>query len=308
MSTAAPRPVELRRPAPTRRRPFARLPVTVTLLAPFVAMFVVFYVVPIVWSFRTSLFANRLIGGQTFQGLDAYSRALHDPDFLHGFSNVGILCLIQVPISLGIALALALILDRGVRGGGVYRLLIFVPYAVPTVIGGLMWGFMYDPKIGPVGQITEALGLGTANLLSQQWMLFSIGNILTWGGTGIAMVILYTALKAIPRDLEQAAAVDGANRWTVMRTIKIPLLLPSIGLVLLLAVIATLQLFNEPSVLASLAPQVIGQDYTPNLYAYNVAFHGSQVDYAAALAFVLAGIVLIVSYGGIAIARWRVRK
>ncbi|MGN6187867.1 MAG: carbohydrate ABC transporter permease [Conexibacter sp.] len=309
MTASVLRPSATERSASWRRRPLSRLPVTVTLLLPFVAMFAIFYVVPILWALRTSLFANKLVGGASFQGLDAYRRALHDGDFLAGFRNVGILSAVQVPLSLGFALVLALVLDgRALRARGAFRLLIFLPYAVPSVIGGLMWGFMYDPRLGPLGQMTGALGLGRADLLSSQWMLVSLGNILTWSGTGIAMIILYTALKAIPLDLEQAAAVDGASRWDIVRTIKVPLLLPSIGLVLLISVIATLQLFNEPAILWTLAPQVIGSAYTPNLYAYNVAFQGAQLDYAAALAFVLAALVLLVSYGGIGIARLRSRS
>jgi multiple sugar transport system permease protein len=306
MNALASRLPAAKRPASLRRRPFARLPVTVTLLLPFVAMFVIFYVVPILWSLRTSLYVDRIIGGETFSGLDSYKRALHDGDFLGGFGHLGVLTAVQVPLSLAFALVLALLLDsRALRARGAFRLGIFIPYAVPTVIGGLMWGFMYDPKLGPVGQITDALGLGSVNLLSSQWMLASIGNIITWSGTGIAMVILYTALKAIPLDLDESAAVDGASRWQIVRTIKVPLLTPAIGLVLLLSVIAMLQLFNEPAILATLAPDVIGTAYTPNLYAYNVAFQTSQLGYAAALSFILAALVVLVSYAGVLGTRLR---
>ncbi|MGN6189933.1 MAG: carbohydrate ABC transporter permease [Conexibacter sp.] len=276
------------------------------LLAPFALLFVGLYVAPIAWSLRESLFADRLIGGETFVGMEAYGRALKDSSFLHGFGNVAVLSAVQIPISLALALVLALILDgKALRARGLFRVGIFLPYAVPTVVAGLMWGFMYDPDLGPLAQMAGAVGLTPPDFLSAHWMLASIGNIVTWGGTGIAMVILYTALKAIPTDLEEAAAVDGASAADVVRTIKIPLLRPALGLLLLLSVIAMLQLFGEPAVLRELAPQVIGNDFTPNLYAYAVAFRSSDLNYAATLAFVLTGIVMLVSYGGMALGRLR---
>jgi multiple sugar transport system permease protein len=287
-------------------RPRVRISAPWLLLAPFGLLFLGLYVAPILWSLRESVFEDRLIGGETFVGLDAYSRALKDDSFRHGFSNIGILSTVQVPLSLGFALLLALVLDgKSLVGRGVFRLGIFLPYAVPTVIAGLMWGFMYDPDLGPLPEAAQAIGLPAPDFLSPAWMLPSIGNIVTWGGTGIAMVILYTALKAIPADLEEAASVDGASPSDIVRTIKIPLLRSALGLLLLLSVIGMLQLFNEPAVLRELAPQVIGDDFTPNLYAYAVAFRASDLNYAATLAFVLTAIVMLVSYGGMVLGRLR---
>jgi multiple sugar transport system permease protein len=283
-----------------------RIPAPLLLLAPFLLLFAVFYVVPIIWAARLSLFQNRLIGGEAFVGLESYERALHDPSLSSGFEHVGILGLIQVPLAVLFALVLALTIDgRSLRGRGLYRLGIFIPFAVPTVVAGMMWGFMYDPNLGPIGQSIEAFGIEPPNLLSPDWALPSVGNILTWSGVGVGMVILYTALKAIPNDLAEAAAVDGANQRDIVRTIKVPLVRPVLGLLLLLSAIATLQLFNEPLILNQISPIAVGPDWTPNMYAYALAFEASDQNYAAAVSFLLAAIVVIVSYGGILATRLR---
>ncbi len=283
-----------------------RIPAPLLLLAPFLLLFVGFYVIPIVWAARMSLFENRLIGGESFVGLESFERAIHDPSFTKGFEHVGILGLVQVPLAVMFALVLALTIDgRALRARGLYRLGIFIPFAVPTVVAGMMWGFMYDPNLGPIGQTIEGIGITPPDLLSANWALPSVGNILTWSGVGVGMIILFTALKAIPGDLAEAAAVDGASNRDIIRTIKVPLVRPVIGLLLLLSVITTLQLFNEPLILNQLSPLAVGPDWTPNMYAYALAFEASDPNYAAAVAFVLAAIVVIVSYGAIVIARLR---
>jgi multiple sugar transport system permease protein len=269
-----------------RRRP--AVPAPLVLLAPFLLLFLVFMVGPIVWSAVQSLYSTKLVGGTQFSGLDNYSRALSDPSFRGSFGHIGVLALVQIPISLVLALGFALVLDgRAVFARGLFRLGFFIPYAVPTVIAGLLWGFMYQPNIGLLPDLTETIGLGQVDFLTSTGIVPSIANISVWEYTGLAAVIFYTALKAIPSDLEEAAAVDRANAWEIVRSIKLPLIRGSIALMALLSVIGVIQLFNEPQILGTIAPDVIGDHYTPNLYAYNVAFQYQDLNYAAALSFML---------------------
>ncbi|MGO1849602.1 carbohydrate ABC transporter permease [Microbacterium sp.] len=292
-----------------RRRRRRRLSPPLILLLPFVVLFICFYVLPIIWSARDSLFSRRLIGGEVFIGLDNYAEAFTDPDFLSGFSNVLLLSAIQVPISIALALAIALVFDSGrLKGSPVYRLGVFLPFAVPSVVGGLLWGFLFSPQIGPLGQIARAAGTEPLNLLSSDWMLFTVGNILTWGGTGVAMIIIYTALTSVPQELDEAATLDGAGQIRIMYSIKIPLVMPVVLLMLLIAAVGTLQLLNEPAILRTLVPHVIGNAYSPNLYAYNVAFAANRPDYAAALSFILAGLVMALSYIALAATRGKKEK
>src|SRR5262249_2426819 len=108
--------------------------------------------------------------------------------------------------------------------------------------------------------------------------------------------ILYAALRTIPSDLYDAAAADGAGPWRTAWYVKLPSIRPAIVLTGLFSVIGTFQLFNEPRIMGGIAPTVIGSDYTPNLYAYALAFTDRQVNYSAAVSFVLGFVILVCSY------------
>jgi len=267
------------------------------LVLPFVIVFVTLFVVPILYSAYLSTFTDQLIGGETFSGLANYARALSDPHFWAGFSRVVLFLLIQVPIMLIIALFLALAIDSGrLAGSRFVRLLVFLPYAIPGVVASLMWGYLYGPNFGLFSQITQAINLGSLNLLSAGNVLGAIMNIVCWEFIGYNMIVLYSALRAVPAELYDAAEVDGAGPWRLAWSIKIPAIRQAILLVVIFSIIGSFQLFAEPNILATLAPNSIGPDFSPNLYAYNVAFVNQDVSYSAAIAFVLGIIIMVVSY------------
>jgi multiple sugar transport system permease protein len=204
---------------------------------------------------------------------------------------------LQVPIMLILAVLFALALDTGrVRLQRFVRLSIFVPYAVPSVIAALMWGYLYGADFGPFAQLAEAVGGTAPPFLSNRWALASIANIVTWGFVGYNMIILYAALRSIPTELYEAARIDGASEVRIAWSIKLPAIRPALILTLIFSVIGSFQLFNEAHLLASIAPNVIGNAYTPNIYAYNLAFVNQEINYAAAIAFLLGFVIMIVSY------------
>jgi multiple sugar transport system permease protein len=157
---------------------------------------------------------------------------------------------------------------------------------VPGVIAALLWGFLYSPSIGPLRS------LGGINLLGSSVILWSIANIVTWEYAGYNMLILFAALQAIPHDLYEAARIDGASGLQVAWYIKVRLLVPALVLTVVFSIIGTLQLFNEPSIMAQLT--TIPSNYTPNLYIYSLHSVGAD-SYAAALAFVLAAVTFVFS-------------
>jgi multiple sugar transport system permease protein len=266
-------------------------------VAPFLVLFLVLFLTPLGYAAYLSLFQNRLIGGTTFVGLQNYVTAVHDPQFLRGIGRVAMFFLIQVPLMLLLALLFALALDSGLlRFARVVRLAIFVPYAVPSVVASLMWGYLYGPDYGPFAQLSRALHLSPPRFLTSSWMLGSLGNIVTWEFVGYNMILLYAALRTVPYELYEAAEVDGAGAWRIAWSIKLPALRPALLLALVFSVIGSFQLFNEPSLLQRLAPDVIDSGYTANLYAYSLAFIGQQVNYAAAVSFFLGLVIVIVSY------------
>ncbi|MEJ3750318.1 sugar ABC transporter permease [Actinomycetes bacterium KLBMP 9797] len=266
-------------------------------VAPFLLLFVLLFLGPLAYAAYLSLFQDRLVGGTSFVGLANYVTALQDPRLIRGVLRVATFFVVQVPVMLLLALLFALALDSGLlRLSRVVRLGIFVPYAVPSVIATLMWGYLYGPDYGPFAQLARTLDLPGPRFLSEGWMLGSLANVVTWEFVGYNMIILYAALRAIPQDLYEAAAVDGAGAWRTAWSVKLPALRPALLLTLVFSVIGSFQLFNEPKLLRDLAPDVIDSAYTANLYAYSLSFTSQQINYAAAVSFLLGLVIVIVSY------------
>ena len=283
--------------APRRRRALSHAGAGYAFIAPFMIVFVLTLVVPLLYAFYISLFRRQLIGGTTFVGLENYVTAVTDERLIGGVWRVAKFFLIQVPIMLGLALFAALAIDSGVlRLSRMFRLGIFLPYAVPAVVAALMWGYLYGPNFGPFAQLAQGMGLPDPPFLSEGWMLGSVANIVTWEFTGYNMILLYAALRAIPTELYEAAAVDGAGQWRIAWSVKIPAIRGALLLGLIFSVIGAFQLFAEPNLLQRLAPSVIDNAWTPNLYAYNLSFTGQQINYAAAVSFMLGAVIVVASY------------
>jgi multiple sugar transport system permease protein len=255
-------------------------------------------VLPLGYAFYISLFRSRLVGGTVFVGLANYTAALSDSLFLQGMRRVTEYLLFQAPVMLGLALFFALALDSGrVRFVRFIRLGMFVPYAVPSVVAALMWGYLYGPSFGLFAEIARDIGVKPFGFLSSRWMLGSIANIVWWEFIGYTMVVIYAALQAIPTELYDASSVDGAGALRTAWSVKIPMILPVLQLLAFFAVIGAFQLFSEPNIMSGLAPTVIGNAYTPNLYAYNLVFTDQEPNYAAAISFLVGFVILVFSYG-----------
>lgn len=301
MTTTAERPPQVGSPGPTALRNSGvagrRANTGYLFIAPFLLVFVTMLVIPLIYAAYISLFRSQLIGGTVFAGLDNYTRALADPRLLEGVGRVARFFLFQVPIMLVLALLFALALDSGLlRFSKLFRLGIYLPYAVPSVVAALMWGYLYGKDFGPFAQLADTLGVSPPDFLGPDLMLFSIANIVTWLFVGYNMIILYAALRSIPEELYEAAAVDGAGQWRIAWSIKIPAIRSAILLCVIFSVIGSFQLFAEPKLLQSLAPSVIDSAYTPNLYAYTLAFTGQEINYSAAVSFLLGATIVVASY------------
>jgi multiple sugar transport system permease protein len=264
---------------------------------PFMLLFLGLFIAPLLYALYLSLYREQLVGGNAFVGLDNYTEGLKDKAFTDGVKRVALFMVVQVPVMLVLALVFALIIDSGkIVFAKLFRVGFFVPYAVPTVIAALMWGFLYGRDFGPFADVAGKLGTSAPNFLGESTMLWSIANVSTWTFTGYNMIIFYAALRAIPAELYEAAAVDGAGAFRTALHVKLPLLRPAILLCTIFSVIGSFQLFAEPRVFYDIAPQVIGKSYTPNLYVYNLAFADQRLNYAAALSFMLGVVVFIVSF------------
>ena len=263
--------------------------------APFIILFVLFYLVPIAIAIWQSLLVVEREGTfgeatEVFGGLTQYILVFQNEAFWTSVGRVLLFGIVQVPVMLGLALLFALLLDSPLlRGKKFFRLAFFVPYAVPGVIAAIMWGFLYSPNLSPFTVLT-----GNIDFLSAELVLWAIANVVTWVFVGYNMLIIYSALLAIPTDIYEAARLDGAGQMRIAWSIKIPLVRPSLVLTAILSIIGTLQLLAEPQVFRSFSSAVTST-YTPNMTIYATSAI-PNVSLAAAFSVVLALATFVLSF------------
>jgi multiple sugar transport system permease protein len=266
-------------------------------LLPFMLLFAAFLVIPLVNALGLSVYKTTLVGGTRFVGMENFHKAFVDPKFWDGVVTLIKFGAMQIPVMLILALFFAMVLDSGtVYAKSFFRISFFIPYAVPTVVAALMWGFLYGPAYGPFAQLAGAMGWPAPDFLSHATILPSLANIAVWEYMGYNMIIYYAALQAVPQDLEEAAVLDGATALDYALRIKLPLIVPTIVITIVFSIIGTLQLFTEPYLMINLARSVIHSGFTPNLYAYTLAFTGQQYNYSAAISFLLGGVTAVLAY------------
>lgn len=266
---------------------------------PYVIVFLFGTIVPLAYALYLGFFRQQMLGGASFAGFANYLKALQDKLMWTGFGRTFLYFWIQTPLMLALALAAALMLDsQRIRHIAIPRILLFLPYAVPGVIAAMMWGYIYGDDYGLIGQVVRTLGGNPPDFFSQKLVLFAIANIATWCFMGYDMLIYYAALRVIPEELYESARIDGASELRIAWSIKIPQIRSSIMMTLLFSLIGSFQLFNEPNVLKTLAPDVISSSYTPNMYTYNLAFTSQNANYAAAVSLIV-GILTMLLVGAV---------
>lgn len=261
---------------------------------PYVLVFLFGTIAPLVYAAYLGLFSRKLIGGTVFTGLSNYVKALMDPILWSSYKRVAVYTLIQVPVMLVMAVIAALMLDSGrIKHLALPRMLLFLPYAVPSVIAALMWSYMYGTQYGLVGQVSAFFGIHAPDLLSQNLILLAIGNVQLWCFMGYNMLIYFSSLKVIPEELYEAARIDGASELRIAWSIKLRQIRGTVVMTMVFGLIGGLQLFNEPNLLRIIVPDVISSSFTPNMYAYRLSFASQNINYAAAVALIVGLIAML---------------
>lgn len=276
-------------------RELRRRAVPYVFLAPAIVLFTLFVLLPIGYTVYLSLHRSQVSGlglgrgarTEVFAGIDTYREALADPEFWRGALRVLGYGAILVPTMIGLALLFALLLDRPrVPLGRFSRLSIFLPYAVPGVVASILWGFLYLPALTPLPLPDTMLGPGL--------LLFAVLNIGLWGGVGFNMIVILTALRAIPAEVYESARLDGCSEAQIALRIKTPLVMPALIMASIFTVIATLQVYTEPETLQPLSNSV-PSTWTPLMKVYSDAFERGDIYSAAATSVVIAVITLAFS-------------
>ena len=248
-------------------------------MAPFGILFALVFILPIIWAIYSSFFRQVTTGGgaygggelvDKFVGLQNFQYVITSGNFWSGVGRVLIYTLIQVPIMIIAALALAMVIDsfvvKHVTG---FRLGYFLPYAIPGVVASIIWVYLYNGQISPIVKGLAAIGI-KVNFFGDNVVLGSMANITTWTFTGYNMLIFLAALQAIPHDLYEAARIDGASGFQIAMKIKLPNVRGAALLAMLLSIVGTIQLFNEPQVM-SISDPSISKSYTPMMMALNTS-------------------------------------
>ncbi|MEJ1089801.1 sugar ABC transporter permease [Microbacterium sp. Mu-80] len=274
-------------------------------MTPFAVLFILVFLVPIVISVRAAFFAQKPAGGglfgggelvDTFVGFDNLAAAATNDAFWLGMGRVVLYGAFQIPVMIIAALALALLLDSFlVRRPAFFRLSFFLPFAIPGVIAAMIWLYLYTPEVSPFIPFLPA-GI---DFMAPGTILASMANMTTWTYTGYNMLIFLAALQSIPRELYEAARIDGANGFQISMRIKVPMVRGAALLAVLLSIIGTIQLFNEPVIMEG-ANSWMGLDYTPMMLTYNSMMgevspsgSGPASAYSLLLA-VIAGLLAVV--------------
>jgi lactose/L-arabinose transport system permease protein len=256
-------------------------------LAPYLAVFAVFWAWPIVQSFLLS-FQNTRTSPWHFDPLFNWSRLFHDPAFVVALKNTILILVVQVPVMLALAVVLALALYSSLlRARGVFRFAFFAPVVVGEVAYSAVFRLLFNGDFGAVNGILDTLGLPAPDWLTQGWTAMAVIMLaVTWRWTGYNAVIILAGLQNIPRDLYEAAAVDGIPRWRQHLSITLPLLRPVILFALVLSIIGTMQLFAEPWLITSGGPGNATE--TLGTYLYKQGFRAVNFGYASTLAYAMA--------------------
>lgn len=290
------RSVTTRRPSAARRQAFTGL----AFAAPFIIGFVVFIAFPVAASAFYSFTDFNLFQTPLFVGMQNYQHMATDSNYWTALVNTLILTMVGVPLAIAIALAGAHILNLPVRGQPLFRALVYLPSIVPVVVGGYLWRWLLNSQYGFINYFLGLFGIhGPAWLQEPAWGKPAIIVMSLWtvGGT---MIIYLAALKDVPRELYEAAQLDGAGPFARFRHITWPTVSPVTLFQVIVNIIAYLQIFTQPYLLAQTrlnnAGSGPGQSFlTYSMYLYQNAFTFLKMGYASAMAWVLFLITLLIT-------------
>jgi multiple sugar transport system permease protein len=244
-----------------------------------------------------------LLQPPVFSGLSNYQQLVHDPIFAKVLYNTLLYALLSIPLCLIFALGAALLLNASVGGQSVYRTLIFIPSIIPAAAAAMLWLWLFNPKIGLINFLLSSLGIANPPgwLGSEAWAMPAFVLISIWGA-GNSVVIYLAGLQDVPRELYEAADLDGASPVGKIFHVTLPSLSPVIFFNLVMGIIGTMQVFVLPFIMTQGGPARSTYFYT--MYLYDNAFVYLKMGYASAMAWVQLLIILSLT----AIAFWSSKR
>jgi multiple sugar transport system permease protein len=263
-------------------------------IAPAMVIFFVFTLLPVAIALYLSLTNYDVFTRIDWVGLGNYQDVFDDEFFWRALINTTTYTAWTIPLSMAIGLGLALLLNQKLRGLGIYRTIYYVPVVTSMVAVAMIWIQLFDPLYGVLSNALEAIGikgidwLGDPNLAMPSVIVVSVWKVIGWN-----MLIYLAGLQGIPDYLKEAAAIDGANRWQSFFKITLPLLQPTTFFIFVTSLIGAFQVFDQVYVMTGGGPANATTTLVHQIY--NAAFKALDMGYAAAMSFVLFGIILVIS-------------
>jgi len=266
-------------------------------IAPAFILFFIFSVYPLYQVFRLSMFQYDGISPEKlYVGWDHFKDLfLYNDVFWQSMGNAALITFLALTVQNVLALLLALACDRDIRFGNVYRVIFYIPPVLSGIVVGLIWQWIYD---GNYGLLNHALGILRLEHLSRAWLsdgntaIYAVAVIHMWQGFGWGFIILLAGLQSIPRELYEAAKVDGASSWHVFRHITVPLMIPVFILVAILTILGTMKIFD---IIISTTGGGPGYHTEVPMTRMISTMMSSQFGYACAMGIVFGVVLLIVS-------------
>ena len=263
------------------------------MVLPYLFHIAVFLGYPLAFAFVLIFHRWNIYTPMKWVGLGNIKLLLTDPLIWRALVNTLYFLLIHIPLQLVLALGLAQLLNQKIRGRAFFRASYFMPVVVSGVVVTILWQQMYATETGPINLLLQVIGLPKIGWLTdRRYAMPAIAIMATWKNVGLYVVLFLVGLQAIPAELYEAAELDGANAWQKFRLITVPMLNPTIMLVLLLSTIGGFSLFIEPYVMTGGGPA--NSTLSGILYLYKQAFFFSKMGYATTIGFFWAMIIFVV--------------
>lgn len=239
---------------------------------------------------------------KTFVGFENYIYLFNNSAFYQSLGVTLLFCLGSVLPVMAFGLALALLLNRKMKGSVIYRTLLFSPWVTPTVAVSIVWSWIFEPKVGMANTVLRWFGFdGIGWLQDTRWALAGVLIVTIWKLMGWSMVFFLVALQNLPRELLQAGELDGAGSWSKLRYITIPLISPTTFFLFIVQTISALQAYDQINVLTQGGPA--GSTRTLLYMYYQSAFESFDIGEASSVAVVLVAICMVLSIVSFAISR-----
>jgi len=266
-------------------------------VSPWLVGFLAFTLLPVSLSFYYSLCDYSLLQPPAYIGLENYKEMMADPIFWKSLGNTAYYATVALPLGLLVALAVALLLNTNVRGMSIYRTIVFLPSLVPLVASAMLWLWLFNSKLGLINLALRKIGISDppAWLADTQWAMPALILMSVWGA-GNTVVIFLAGLQDVPRDLYEAAELDGAGPVGQFFNVTLPMLSPVIFFNLIMAIIGTMQVFAVPYIMTQGGPA--RSTYFFTMYLYDNAFSFLRMGYASAMAWVQ--LLIVVGLTGVA--------